>query len=510
MGTEGARGNPGARGALASSTLEENIAMRTSTIENALTLLARPHSRRALIAAGLTAAAARGTLPRAAAARLGTLPIDSLRQHTWLLPSAAALRPNRPSPSAAESEELLAMQAERTEGRLDAIARWGQQSAVVPWSETALALIIPSKPPPVRAARGLALLYVAVSDALIAVADARTAHPRPAPAATVPGLTAVSGGGAGSFPSEHAAAAGAAAAVLRYLYPAEAERFAAEEREAAESRLWAGAAYRGDVEAGLAIGREVGRLAVARGQADGADAEWEGEIPQGEGFWQPTPPRFWPTPLDPLAGAWTPWVLPSGDALRPSPPPEWGFPAWQAQLATVQEATAKRTPEQLAAIEYWSGGPGTVSPAGLWIQIAHGLIARDRLDDRDAAATLALASVAMADGFICCRDAKYTWWTARPITADPTLDVPIVTPPFPSYTSGHSTISAAAATTLGAVFPDDAAELRAMAEEAKNTRLWAGIHFPNDNETGATGGLEVGRLVIARMAGDTAKEGSNQ
>ena len=132
MGTEGARGNPGARGALASSTLEENIAMRTSTIENALTLLARPHSRRALIAAGLTAAAARGTLPRAAAARLGTLPIDSLRQHTWLLPSAAALRPNRPSPSAAESEELLAMQAERTEGRLDAIARWGQQSAVVP------------------------------------------------------------------------------------------------------------------------------------------------------------------------------------------------------------------------------------------------------------------------------------------------------------------------------------------------------------------------------------------
>ena len=49
---------------------------------------------------------------------------------------------------------------------------------------------------------------------------------------------------------------------------------------------------------------------------------------------------------------------------------------------------------------------------------------------------LALTSVAMADAFICCWDAKYAYWTARPITADPTLDVLIPTPPFPSYTSG--------------------------------------------------------------------------
>jgi hypothetical protein len=170
----------------------------------------------------------------------------------------------------------------------------------------------------------------------------------------------------------------------------------------------------------------------------------------------------------------------------------------------VQEATANRTPEQVTAVEFWAGGPGTVSPAGLWIEIALELIAREGLDDRDAAATLALASVVMADGFICCWDAKFTWWTARPITADPALDVPIVTPPFPSYTSGHSTISAAAAEVLGAVFPGHAAELRAMAEEAKNSRLWAGIHFPNDNETGAAGGMEVGRLALAHVRAEGA------
>ena len=141
-----------------------------------------------------------------------------------------------------------------------------------------------------------------------------------------------------------------------------------------------------------------------------------------------------------------------------------------------------------------------MTPAGLWIEIALTLIERDGLDAAPAARVLALTSVAMADAFICCWDAKYAYWTARPITADPTLDVLIPTPPFPSYTSGHSTVSAAAATVLGHLFPHDAADLAAQAEEAKNSRLWAGIHFPLDNEMGALGGRMVGELVITRAA----------
>src|SRR3712207_7240424 len=57
--------------------------------------------------------------------------------------------------------------------------------------------------------------------------------------------------------------------------------------------------------------------------------------------------------------------------------------------------------------------------AGLWIEIARDLIVRDGLDAPHAARVLSLVSVAMADGFICCWDAKYTYWTERPITADP-------------------------------------------------------------------------------------------
>jgi membrane-associated phospholipid phosphatase len=140
----------------------------------------------------------------------------------------------------------------------------------------------------------------------------------------------------------------------------------------------------------------------------------------------------------------------------------------------------------------------------LWIEIARDLIIRDGLDGPHAARVLALTSVAMADAFICCWDAKYTYWTARPISADPALAVLIPTPPFPSFTSGHSTISAAAATVLGHLFPADEATLRDRAEEAKNSRLWAGIHFPIDNEMGALGGGMIGRLVVARARSDGA------
>jgi membrane-associated phospholipid phosphatase len=68
----------------------------------------------------------------------------------------------------------------------------------------------------------------------------------------------------------------------------------------------------------------------------------------------------------------------------------------------------------------------------------------------------------------------------------------ITTPPFPAYVSGHSTTSGAAATVLGAFFPDQARELDAMAEEAAISRLYGGIHFRSDNEAGLELGHRVG------------------
>jgi hypothetical protein len=375
-----------------------------------------------------------------------------------------------------------------TDGMAEAIARWGTGPAVLPWSRLTLDLIAAHSMNPPRAARLLALVHTATADAVIAAIDAQAAWGRP------------------SFVPDQAVVAGAASMVLEALVVDEPEgRFSALAEEAATSRVWAGEADLSDVEAGLALGRAIGERAVARAASDGADAVWDGVWPRGLGVWEPTPPKFVDPPLEPLAGTWGTWVIDDVVGARPAGPPPYGSPAWRAELRAVQEATARRTPEQEAAALLWAGSAGTVTPGGLWIEIAHELIQRYELDSAHAARVLALTSVALADAFTCCWDAKYAYWMARPITADPTLNVLFPTPPFPSYTSGHSTISAAAAVTLAHLFPEDAAMLLARAEEAKMSRLWAGIHFPIDNEVGAAMGGMVGRMVADLARNDGAE-----
>src|SRR5581483_6005478 len=187
-----------------------------------------------------------------------------------------------------------------------------------------------------------------------------------------------------AFPSEHAAIAAAATPVLADLFPDEpADNLTALADEAATSRLWAGTNVRSDVAAGQAIGRAVADRAIARGKADGSAKAWDGSgRPADPGSWQPTPPAFVQQPIDPLAGTWTTWVLASGSQLRPPKPPAFGSPAWQAELVGVQDALRHLTPEQADAARSWAGGPGTVTPSGLWAQTAKSLVTRAGLDDR--------------------------------------------------------------------------------------------------------------------------------
>ena len=159
--------------------------------------------------------------------------------------------------------------------------------------------------------------------------------------------------------------------------------------------------------------------------------------------------------------------------------------------------------EQRRIADFWADGPGTATPPGHWNHIALDLIRGHRLSEKAAARVLAGLNTAQADAFIACWDAKYTYWSERPVTAirreiDPSWLSYITTPPFPSYVSGHSTTSAAAAELLSAFFPRARSQLRAWAEEAAVSRLYAGIHFRNDNEKGLALGKKVGRTAVNR------------
>ncbi|HEX2117917.1 MAG TPA: vanadium-dependent haloperoxidase, partial [Acidimicrobiales bacterium] len=85
---------------------------------------------------------------------------------------------------------------------------------------------------------------------------------------------------------------------------------------------------------------------------------------------------------------------------------------------------------------------------------------------------------------------------------DPNWAPYIDTPFFPSYISGHATYSGAAAEVLSYLFPGDAADFQAKAEEASNSRLWGGIHWRSDNEVGMDVGKKVGALVVERARTD--------
>jgi len=443
---------------------------------------------------GATAVAAHvglGAARPAMARRQG--PESLMSGHTWLLDSPGELRPDSPgAPGESERAELLDLQARRTDATAELVARWGRQPAVSPWME--LALPYTGELGGILESRADALLRTAMHDAIIAALDAQAAHDRPAPAVADDRITVLGDGPVtrSSFPSVHAAVAGAASTVLAYLFPDATEEFARHAEEAATSRLWAGAAYRSDVEAGLSLGQAVGERAVAHGRMDGSDVEWDGSGRlTGDGYYEPTPPNFVDPPFAPGGGKWSTWVLPSGDACRPAPFPEYGSAAWQAELAAVRAATSQRTVAQERIIDYWL----SKGPMGAYTEFAQALIARSGLGEAEAAGVLAAVSTAQFDTFVAVWDAKYHYWIARPITVDPELDLYIPTPPYPSYPGGFGAACGAGATVLAAMFPDAESDLLTSAAEGAMQRCWSGIHYVLDDDTGLLMGGQVGRLV---------------
>ena len=331
---------------------------------------------------------------------------------------------------------------------------------VTRWVDLELAEIAAHSTNPPRASRGLALVSVAMLEA----ARVRRAH-------------------------ERAAVAGAAATVLAYLYPDRADAF--DELVRGERPRLA-----------LALGRSIGAGVVARARTDGSDAARPTTAPAGPGLWVPTPPGFLP-PLERLAGTWRTWNIASGSRFRPEPPPAFGSRRYARETREVYELSQSLTEEQKRIADFWADGPGTVTPPGHWNQIAVDLIRTHRLSMRDAARALAALNTAQADAFIACWDAKFTYWSERPVTAirreiDHNWLPHITTPPFPSYVSGHSTTSGAASEVLAAYFPTAAASLRARADEAAVSRLYGGIHFTSDNQAGLELGRTIARATVRR------------
>ena len=227
-----------------------------------------------------------------------------------------------------------------------------------------------------------------------------------------------------SYPSEHAATAQAAATILAYFLPAEAQSFQTMAEQAGWSRVLAGLQYPSDYYAGLTLGRRVADQVIAKAMRDGADAVWTGSVPTGACKWTGT------NPGNVTAVNWIPLLLTSPNQFRPAPPPACDSAQVMAETAEVRDFPRTFVTNYKAF--YWQ------SPEGLqtWpYRYADKWMFEDGLDQNPprAARVYALIAAALFDAFIASQDGKFAYWYLRPHQNDPRI-VPIFpVPNFPSY-----------------------------------------------------------------------------
>jgi hypothetical protein len=383
--------------------------------------------------------------------------------------------------------------------------------AVLYWNEVALKAIKTQQTPPPQAARHLAMLHAAMYDAINAL-DGRY---RPYRVAIHPEGTVAA----------DCAAAIAAHRVLLELYPGTVESCDAA-LDAALENVADGPAK----ENAVAWGQRVAEQILSWRADDGSRREVRYTPSNTAGQWQPTPPDY----RQALLPHWR-YVMPFGIAsahdYQCAIPPALNSAAYTEAFHEVRDLgridSSIRTPDQTLIAQFWNDDAGTITPPGHWNRIAQTVSRQRGLSLVENARLFALLNISLADAGITCWEGKfgYSYW--RPISAIHNADLdgnpdtapdrswqPLLkTPPFPSYASGHSTFSGAAATALARFFGNDAipfsigsdgtpgvtrsyAGFWAAAQEAGRSRIYGGIHYEFDNQEG----LRTGRAVAEYIA----------
>jgi hypothetical protein len=254
------------------------------------------------------------------------------------------------------------------------------------------------------------------------------------------------------------------------------------------------------------------------------------------GKWRPTPPDY----MDGVEFCWGqihPLLIDSSGQFPPPPPPPYSddrnSPFFKQAMAVYQQSKSL-TAEQKAIATYWDDNPFVVvhnghmmfadkkiTPGGHWMGIAAIACKQSKASAVKTAQAYALTSLALFESFITCWQVKYNYSYERPVSViNEKIDhnwLPLLqTPPFPEYTAGHSTISAASAAVLTHEFGDnfafqDTSDLHYIgmqrhfdsfnkaANETAISRFYGGIHYLNSSLKGAEQGKQVGEYIWQKL-----------
>jgi hypothetical protein len=394
---------------------------------------------------------------------------------------------------------VLALAVEPGRAGADAVTDWNQTSMDVlkaanvlgnPWT------------------RSMAMVHVAIADAVNTVQDRYTRYVLTVPVA------------AGA--SADAAAAAAARGVLGELYPAQKAKVD-EAYEAALKPIPDGPAK----TTGIAIGEQAAAAVNADRAKDDTNVPDTYRPVTAPGVWIPTTP-----PLFSEYARAKGWAIASADQFRPGPPPALSSAHYARDYNEVKELggvkSTKRTPQQTEAVRFWSQANFTPS----WNQAARQLSASKGLGLADNARLFALLNMGIANVFIADWDAKFHYNFWRPVTAIRNGDqdgndaterdagwTPLnATPMHPEYPSAAAIVSGVSAGILESVFGTgplpftitDYANpsltrpfqsVAQMAEEQREVRVWGGIHYRNSLVVSD----DMGRKIAAYLVANTMK-----
>jgi PAP2 superfamily len=292
-------------------------------------------------------------------------------------------------------------------------------------------------------------------------------------------------------------------------------------------------------DSSIAFGEAIAKKIMQRAAADNYKQTRPMEKFYGikeDGKWRPTSPDY----LDGVEPYWNklkPLILDSASQFDPGPPPAFSKEisgVFYKMNKEVYDTGRNLTNEQKDIARFWDDNPFVTehsghlmaatkkqTPGGHWMGIAAIACRQGKADVVQSAKTYALTAVALFEAFMSVFDTKYRYVYVRPITAindmiDSKWEPFLQTPPFPEYTSGHSTITGAAATLLTQLYSNDFAfndtsNMRYInmqrsfssfiqaSDECSVSRFYGGIHYRISVDKGAQTGKKIGAYIIDKL-----------
>lgn len=266
-----------------------------------------------------------------------------------------------------------------------------------------------------------------------------------------------------------------------------------------------------DIDASAQYGKAVAAAVIDWTKQDGASNANIPYTPQGEGFWEPTPPAFGA----PAAPGWgNNRTILTGSIHYTLPPAPAAFSKdagtpFYTMAKEVYDISGALTQEQKNIADFWDDIPNGkyISAFGHWFHILNGVLQKDQTPLMKGAEAFMRLGITMNEAGISCWNAKYTYHVMRPITyirkhmGFTGWNSYIGTPAHPEYSAAHATLSASAAFALETAFGKNYAftdntyteigmparnypSFEAAGTEAGISRIYGGIHYRPSVEAG--------------------------